>query len=379
MSKREFLQLAHVFDPDKHLAAGAFVSEKLDGFRCFWDGGVSRGLPKGQVPWANLDKDERYQSQQYATGLWSRYGNTIHAPDFWLNELPKFPLDGELWMGRGTFQQLRSIAAKLPENRIDHQWEDIQFKVFDIPSVEAVFASGKINVTNFKKEIPENAVDWVRERGLIVPRPRTFTGVLAYLDKNLVGSTYVSLHKQIQLPFSTEKALIKVTELLDSVTDNGGEGLILRRPQSIWTPSRTHDLVKVKKLQDDEATVVGYVTGRKTERGSKLLGLMGAMIVNWRGVRFELSGFTDEERVLSSSEERIHISQIRNDDLKDMMVEPKAFRWCMANYSPDNGPGVQVPDWIVNQSFPRGSTVTFRYRELSDDNVPKEARFWRGG
>ena len=35
-----------------------------------------------------------------------------------------------------------------------------------------------------------------------------------------------------------------------------------------------------------------------------------------------------------------------------------------------------VPDWITNHTFPRGQ-VTFRYRELSDDGVPKEARYWR--
>ena len=54
MARREFLQLADHYNPHKHNVAGWFVSEKLDGQRCFWDGGISRGLPTEQVPWASI-------------------------------------------------------------------------------------------------------------------------------------------------------------------------------------------------------------------------------------------------------------------------------------------------------------------------------------
>ena len=33
-------------------------------------------------------------------------------------------------------------------------------------------------------------------------------------------------------------------------------------------------------------------------------------------------------------------------------------------------------DW-TNRSFPRGSVVSFKYRELSVDQIPKEARYFR--
>ena len=51
--KREYVQLAHVFDSKKHSPAGWYASEKLDGQRAWWDGGVSRGMPAAQVPYAN--------------------------------------------------------------------------------------------------------------------------------------------------------------------------------------------------------------------------------------------------------------------------------------------------------------------------------------
>ena len=113
--RREFLQLADHYDPHKHDVAGWFVSEKLDGTRCFWDGGITRGLPTEQVPWASIIDPKTGQKKAkikpLSTGLWSRYGNPIMAPDWWLNQLPCCPLDGELWAGRGKFQLCRSICG----------------------------------------------------------------------------------------------------------------------------------------------------------------------------------------------------------------------------------------------------------------------------
>ena len=54
MSRRELLQLAHTYKPEKHKIAGWFISEKCDGTRCFWDGGLSRGVPTDLVPWASV-------------------------------------------------------------------------------------------------------------------------------------------------------------------------------------------------------------------------------------------------------------------------------------------------------------------------------------
>jgi len=118
VAKREFLQLAHTYKPEKHGIAGHWTSDKLDGQRCFWDGGVSRGVPKKNVPWANTAKDARYKIQPIATGLWSRYGNVIHAPDAWLDALPRCFLDGELWSTNLSYrQEISSIIKKLiPDN-----------------------------------------------------------------------------------------------------------------------------------------------------------------------------------------------------------------------------------------------------------------------
>src|SRR3954469_15820234 len=121
---REFLLLAQDFDPEKHHAANHFISIKLDGQRALWDGGVSRGILKEKIPWANINKDQRYKEPPVATGLWSRYGNVIHAPGWFLDKLPKgIILDGELYLGRGRFQECRSTVSTLVPGP---KWKDIK-------------------------------------------------------------------------------------------------------------------------------------------------------------------------------------------------------------------------------------------------------------
>ena len=59
MSKREFVMLAKDYDSKKYGIAGWFMSEKFDGMRDTWDGGVSRGKLASTIPWANTAKDKK--------------------------------------------------------------------------------------------------------------------------------------------------------------------------------------------------------------------------------------------------------------------------------------------------------------------------------
>ena len=341
MAKREFLMLAHKYEPKKHGIGGWFMSEKLDGQRCFWDGGISRGKKKSLVYWANVAKDGRYVKEQYCTGLWSRYGNVIHAPDSWLDHLPNCPLDGELYVTQDR-QKLRTIIARLEPD--EDEWSGVAYNVFDSPCLHVVLKEGEIKTTNFKKTlVPDFELPYIPVK--------TFRNVYETLMLSIVHNNPVTeVLFQQQLPIQTAVAEDMVRCQLDRVTDSGGEGLMLRNPNSYWTPSRSHDLVKVKKLSDMEGTVVGYTTGRKTELGSKLLGKMGALILMLpSGKKMELSGFTDLEREL----------------------EYEATDWAVAN------PEAELPESYQARAFPRGSKITFRYRGISNDGIPQEARYWR--
>ncbi len=79
-----------------------WVSEKLDGVRARWDG-------------ANLI---------------SRNGNRFAAPAWFTANFPAAKLDGELWMGRGRFEQTVSVVRRAAPH---DGWREVRFMVFDMP------------------------------------------------------------------------------------------------------------------------------------------------------------------------------------------------------------------------------------------------------
>jgi len=347
MSNREFVMLAHVYKPDKAFIANWYVSLKLDGQRCFWDGGISRGLAKKKIPYANNNRDERYVEPPIATGLWSRYGNVIHAPEWFLNQLPKNVfMDGELYMGRQRFQETRKIISTLEPGK---GWKDVKFRVFDLPSPLVAFTSGFINNPNWKGQI--SSVDCERffdeYKHAFDPQAfisRRFDETLSYMQKykSLEDKNWSFLN-QLKLPSNDDAAKEKVAALLMEEVDKKGEGLMLRAPQSMWFPKRSQHILKVKPFEDDECVISGYVAGE-----GKYLGMIGSLLVYWKDKQFQLSGLTDEMR--------------RFADEKSAMAAKSM-------------PGHQVPA-AEARHFKKGQIIRFRYRELTNDGLPREARFW---
>ncbi|CAE6496788.1 unnamed protein product [Rhizoctonia solani] len=82
---------------------GWWMSEKLDGVRVYYDG----------------------------KKMWSRLGNPFTPPQEFLDRLPKdVTLDGELFGGRGKFQDTVSVVKTINSPH----WKNITFHIFDIPS-----------------------------------------------------------------------------------------------------------------------------------------------------------------------------------------------------------------------------------------------------
>lgn len=353
--RREFLQLAHTYKPENQKIAGYYVSEKLDGTRCFWDGGISRGLDTLEVPWANTINpktgDQKSKIKPYSTGLWSRYGNPIVAPDWFLDKLPPFPLDGELWAGRGNFQLCRSVCGG---DDPDPRFDQIHFAIFSSPPFEAVFQSGEIKNTNFHKTLNLKQIrSWVKQvsKGIpAVPKGSNFDEEMFWLRGWQGWDNQIYVLKQTRLPNDEAAAREQLGDILDHYLEQGGEGVILRAPTNIWTPKRVRDVLKFKPWHDAEGTVVGFTSGRKTEKGSKLLGMVGALILDYRGQRLELAGLTNDERLFETTQMSAHAVQ---------------------------HPGEDMPPYFQGKHFRKGDRVTFKYRELSDEGIPKEARYWR--
>jgi DNA ligase len=219
------LLLANVWNPSID-PTGWWMSEKYDGLRGYWDG----------------------------RKLWTRQGNLIHAPEYFLAELPRdIALDGELWIGHGKFEETISIVrSETPDDR----WKGVRFMVFDAPQAKGTF---------------EERLQIVR---VTLPEGNRFVRVVA------------------------QQRCQGVTQLLaerDRVVRLGGEGLMLRQPESAYEPGRSPTLLKVKPYDDAEATVIAHEPGK-----GKYAGKLGALRVRTDdGREFSIgSGFSDADREL---------------------------------------------------------------------------------
>lgn len=339
MAKRHFLMLAQKYDPFKHPITGEYVSEKLDGMRFYWDGGITRGMVKHKIPWSNTAKDP-LEMEKIATGLWSRYGHPIYAPDEFLDGLPLMPLDGELYDPDRSRQQILSAVKK--HKPVLSEWENIKAYAFDIPPYERVFKDGRINEPQYKKKF-EGILDWIDLSNLDYCPPPALTFEQAYfLLQQHAKAPSTEIVRQHEIPFMRAQANTMLNKFMGLVLDAGGEGLVIRKRSSFWTPTRSYGLLKFKPFDDTEGTLIGYTTGK-----GKLKGLIGALVVDYNGHVLHLSGLTDDERLLED------------------------YTWAAEN------PGENLPDDIEAICFTRGDKITFKYRGMSDTGVPQEARYWR--
>ena len=201
-----------------------WTSEKLDGVRARWDG---------------------HQ-------LVSRGGKVFAAPAWFTQGFPAIPLDGELWIGRGRYEEVSSIVRrKQPHDG----WRNIRLMVFDLPEHGGTFAQRVMAMTRMVAQI---------------------------------HSPYLAVIEQQRV--ANEEALM---QKLQTIIDQGGEGLILHRTTARYASGRSQGLLKLKPFTDSEATVIGYRPGK-----GQFTGQIGSLKVRTdQGVVFYIgSGLSHEQR-----------------------------------------------------------------------------------
>lgn len=216
------LLLAHRWEEQD--PTGWWMSEKLDGVRAYWNG----------------------------TRFVSRLGNEYVAPPWFTKDLPAFPLDGELFAGRGEFQKAVSVARRIDAGEA---WRSLAFVVFDAPALDATF---------------EDRLAHLEEH--FASRPAQMARVLPH--RACLG------HDDLKAELARIEGL-------------GGEGLMLRRPGSRYEVGRSDTLLKVKSFFDTEARIVGYQPGAGRHKGR--LGALELELPS--GTRFKVgTGMSDAER-----------------------------------------------------------------------------------
>jgi DNA ligase-1 len=182
----------------------------------------------------------------------SRQGNVFHAPDWFKAGLPSFPLDGELWMARKAFQKTVSIVKRMDAG---DQWKQIVYVVFDLPS----------HTGPFEKRMEE-------------------LKLLHFVSK----PPYMKIHSH-----SLVKSQQHLLDELNRYEAMGAEGLMIRKPASLYEAGRSSTLLKVKPFKDAEAEVIGHEPGKGRHKGR-----LGALTVKMpNGNTFSVgTGFSDAER-----------------------------------------------------------------------------------
>lgn len=171
---------ATAFGPDD--PQGWWISEKFDGVRALWDG----------------------------FEFFTKTGNRIAVPDWFAAGMPAgVALDGEIWAGRGNFQDaanaVRGIGA----------WDEIQFRPFDL-TCGGFFEERQAILLSLSLPAHCVPVEQIEARNC---------------------SHYIRIFREIEA--------------------QGGEGCILRAPESLYAAGRSREMQKEKAHQDEEAAVVG--------------------------------------------------------------------------------------------------------------------------
>ena len=316
--KKEFATLAHSYHGNFEKVIGWYMSRKLNGWGCLWDGGVTRGLPAYKIPFYYIGGDTRPLK---STGLWTigrsnKYGirpKTIQAPDWFLDMLPKgVPLQGEIWKD-DNLSDIKSICGCSTEVRkSDPRWKDVKLFVYNYKPFslwDAECMPNTLCFTSLKDSIFYENVS-LEER-------------IDNLSNTLLTKDYVESPVRL-LPFfklNSEEDLALFSEL---VRANKWEGSMLANPRSPYECCRSHNLLKVKPKFDAEARIVGHVPGKT----GKNIGKLGAIscVLTWgeevlsitggtkemlgKTVSFSVSGMSDADRNWSVVEKKYPVGSI---------------------------------------------------------------------
>jgi DNA ligase-1 len=145
----------------------------MDGMRAYWNGNI----------------------------ILSRQGKEIRCPSWFIEGLPKgVQLDGELWMGRGHFEEMNVLI----HSKEIESWKEVKFVLFDIIMANVPYEIRMEELKRLKLPIHVSVVN-------------------------------------IECCLGNEHLIAKLKDIVST----GGEGLVATEPQSFYTSGRTRKRLKV--------------------------------------------------------------------------------------------------------------------------------------
>ena len=200
------------------------MSEKLDGYR-------ARYIP---------DKKQ----------FISRQNKYFNSPKWFTEWFPDIHLDGELYAAKKNFEYMGIVRKKEP---VDEEWINIKYYIYDLPEMNDIFMNRYKEMKNLINEIEKT---WDKYK-------------LSLDEKYHDLDCPIVLVDQIKI-----KTIKQMETFYNKIIKNGGEGIMIRDPNSKYENKRSNHLLKYKPLDEDEAQIIGYNPG-----SGKYKNKLGSFIV----------------------------------------------------------------------------------------------------
>lgn len=181
--------------------------------------------------WVMSEKLDGIRAYWNGRDLRTKQGHRIFAPQWFIADLPPFELDGELWLARGKFAETQAIVM---DKKPSQEWKRLTYQIFEVPN----------------------------QQGGLMER-------LKVLDEFLIENPSQIVHIIPQITITDHQ---QIRSQLQLITQQGGEGVVIRNPNLAYVTGRQSQMQKVKVKQDAECKVVGYIEGK-----GKYLNQLGAL------------------------------------------------------------------------------------------------------
>lgn len=275
---------------------GWIMSEKFDGYRCLFRYEIVDGKLTGV--------------------FYSRNNKRFNAPECFLEAMPPYELlkdtiiDGELWAGRDNFQLMGTVRKKIPN---PEEWKNIQYQVYDITNIDSTFIE--------RLKILKRIVEFTQK-----------SHKLKQKKNKLLMNCPLVFAKQIKIK---KESMMK--DFYNEIINGGGEGIMIKHPESKYKNGRSSEMLKYKPSFDREAEIIGYKLG-----DGKYKGYLGSLICR---------PLNNHDTYMSIDEDKDHIFTLSgmDDEIRK-------------NYK---------------KTHPIGTIITYECSGFTDKGVPRFGRYVR--
>jgi ATP dependent DNA ligase domain len=171
--------------------------------------------------WLASEKLDGVRAYWDGENLLSRQGKKLNAPLSFTKNFPKFALDGELYAKELKFEEIQAtVMDKLPDEKA---WKRLKFHVFDVPEASGGLLDRLEILAKFLKNEP---------------------------NQNLIIIKQIKMRDNAQFLKFTEDIIVK-----------GGEGAVVREPNTPYERKRSKNAFKFKKFKDAECEVIAINKG----------------------------------------------------------------------------------------------------------------------